>query len=382
MHASTSIAHWHILKSKVIKPSGWDDPIAHRWRSILEMNWDKVLDKPSPLVVDATSKQLSMQRALLRASRSHPQEDPLRSTKRTLHIPSSRLGHNKNIHTTVEPLRGSDAPGDKADKHHRLDRSKVRRIIHGRRSTWVEKFLVRWEPETCTFGDTLDHYQLGFYIVSITSLEKTIFSHSLQPFVSAKRLDQAKRRALRRPPLTTRCIVQYAPSPHDPRHILSIAGRAQALDIFLAREALSLPPPNPLAKVEQCPPPIKRSLSVQAPTRTMRGKHPGRGRAPSRTHAGGEHTSPASFARQPRRPHNDLLHIVTVEGDPDRDSIPRPRPYNSLVPPASPWNTHGKCMFGIHMHIGAAISPTLLSPQRYKWLHETHLRLHNHTDFT
>jgi hypothetical protein len=39
-------------------------------------------------------------------------------------------------------------------------------------------------------------------------------------------------------------------------------------------------------------------------------------------------------------------------------------------------------MIGIHSHNGAAISPTLLSPQRYEWLHETYSRLHNHTDFT
>ena len=95
-----------------------------------------------------------------------------------------------------------------------------------------------------------------------------------------------------------------------------------------------------------------------------------------------EHTPPTSSDRQPRQPHNDLLYIVTVEGDPDRDSIPRPKPYTSLVPPTSPWNTHGKCMIGVYNHIGATISPTLLSLERYKWLHETHSRLHNHTDFT
>ncbi len=39
-------------------------------------------------------------------------------------------------------------------------------------------------------------------------------------------------------------------------------------------------------------------------------------------------------------------------------------------------------MIRIHSHIGAAISPTLLSRERHKWLHETHSRLHNHTDFT
>jgi hypothetical protein len=36
--ASTSIDHWHIFKRKVAKLSGWDDPIAHRRRSILEMD--------------------------------------------------------------------------------------------------------------------------------------------------------------------------------------------------------------------------------------------------------------------------------------------------------------------------------------------------------
>ena len=70
-----------------------------------------------------------------------------------------------------------------------------------------------------------------------------------------------------------------------------------------------------------------------------------------------------------------------MEGDPDRNSIPRPKPYTSLVQPTSPLNTHGKCMIGVHSHTWTAISPTLLSPERYKRLHETHSRLHNHTDF-
>ncbi len=39
-------------------------------------------------------------------------------------------------------------------------------------------------------------------------------------------------------------------------------------------------------------------------------------------------------------------------------------------------------MIGIHSHTGTAISPTRLSMERYKWLHETHRRLHNHMDFT
>jgi hypothetical protein len=39
-------------------------------------------------------------------------------------------------------------------------------------------------------------------------------------------------------------------------------------------------------------------------------------------------------------------------------------------------------MIAVHNHTEAAISSTLLYPERYTWLHETHSRLHNHTDFT
>ena len=86
---------------------------------------------------------------------------------------------------------GIDALDDKAVIHHILAHSEPMRIRYGRRSTWIEEFLVRWEPETCTFGDALEQYRLGFDIVTITSLEKNIPFHSLQPFVSAKRLDRA-----------------------------------------------------------------------------------------------------------------------------------------------------------------------------------------------
>ena len=134
------------------------------------------------------------------------------------------------------------------------------------------------------------------------------------------------------------------------------------------------------SKVEPRSPPIKHSSSAQAPTRNKRGTHscpppPFRG-------VSLDHTPPTSPARQPRRPHNDLLHIFTVEGDPDRDYIPRHGPYTFLVTLTSPWNAHGKCMIGVHIHVGAAISPTLLSPERYTRLHATHSRLHNATDFT
>jgi hypothetical protein len=39
-------------------------------------------------------------------------------------------------------------------------------------------------------------------------------------------------------------------------------------------------------------------------------------------------------------------------------------------------------MIGVQIYTKAAISPALLSPEGHKWLHETPLQLHNHTDFT
>ena len=80
--------------------------------------------------------------------------------------------------------------------------------------------------------------------------------------------------------------------------------------------------------------------------------------------------------------HNDLLHIVTMEGDPDWDSVLGPKPYTFLVPINSPWNNNGKNMIGVHNHTGAAIPPTLFSPKRYQWLYDTHSRLQNHKNFT
>ena len=38
-------------------------------------------------------------------------------------------------------------------------------------------------------------------------------------------------------------------------------------------------------------------------------------------------------------------------------------------------------MIGVHNSNGAATSPTLISPQRYDWLHAAHTRLNQGTDF-
>jgi hypothetical protein len=43
-----------------------------------------------------------------------------------------------------------------------------------------------------------------------------------------------------------------------------------------------------------------------------------------------------------------------------------------MVPPTSPWNRLDRDMIGIHLPSGMIISPTLISPERYKWLHAAH----------
>jgi hypothetical protein len=152
-------------------------------------DWGTLPDKPSPLVVDNASKQLSIRRALLRAARAHLIGRPAQAAKITLYIPNNRPGHKRKTRNTVKPLRGSDAPGDKATIHHIIARSEPGRIKHGRRSTWVNEFLERWEQEECTFGEALEQYRLGFDIASITGKDDQVPSGLLQPFVTAKRIE-------------------------------------------------------------------------------------------------------------------------------------------------------------------------------------------------
>jgi hypothetical protein len=156
-----------------------------------------------------------------------------------------------------------------------MAQSEPRCVRHGRRKTWVKEFLVQWGPEYCTFGNALELYYRGFDIVSISSLENPTLSQDLLPFVATKRPTRAHRRSLRRPPLSTKCMVQFAPSPQGPLHIRSITGGPQALDDFLAKEHLPLSPLHPPVETSSRLTPIRRSSSAQAPTRTKR-----RGAAP------------------------------------------------------------------------------------------------------
>ena len=330
-------------------------------------DWDFLPDRPSPLAVDMAAKQLSIERSLARRATTHAIATGTRHTRIFLNFPAKEQGPPRQTcskcgrPTTIEPLKGSDAPGDKASIQQILARNEPRRVRHNRRSTWVEEFLVQWGPEHCTFGEALEQYNLGFDIVSITSLEDTVPTQNLLPFVAAKRPTSVQRRDHRRPPLTTTCVVQFAPPPQGPLHLRSIAGGPQALDTFLERGPL---PPSTLptrVDISARSTPIKRSSSAQAPTRAkLRAAAPPASPSRGNHHGGG--TTPSSPARLPRRPHSNLLLIILEEGDPNRDSIPRAGPYASMVPPTSPWNRLGRDMIGVHTPSGSIISPTLISP--------------------
>jgi hypothetical protein len=54
---------------------------------------------------------------------------------------------------TIEPLRGSDASGETVSISLVLAKCTPHRIKHNRRSTYVEEFLVQWDPEECTLRE-------------------------------------------------------------------------------------------------------------------------------------------------------------------------------------------------------------------------------------
>ncbi len=111
---------------------------------------------------------------------------------------------------------------------------------------------------------------MGFDIKSISSLEDSTISQDLLPFVATKRPTRAQRRSLRRPPLSTSCIVHLAPPPQEPLRIRSIVGGPQALDDFLAKKPLPLATLTTPVETLPRPTPNTRNSSAQAPTLTKR----------------------------------------------------------------------------------------------------------------
>jgi hypothetical protein len=113
--------------------------------------WDSLPDRPSPLAVDTATKQLSIESSLSKRAAALAAAANTNRTRIFLHFPAKgkaktprgQTGAKRIRSTTIEPLRGIDAPGDKASIQQILARSEPRRIRHNRRSTWVEEFLVQ-----------------------------------------------------------------------------------------------------------------------------------------------------------------------------------------------------------------------------------------------
>ena len=178
-------------------------------------DWKSFPVRPSTLVVDRATKQLSVESSRERRATTHAVADGTHRTRILLNFPSKgrakpprrQTSSKRGRPTTIDPFRGSDAPGDKASIQQIKARTEPRRVRHGRCSTWVEEFLVQWGPEHCTFGEALEQYYLGFDIESITSLETTVSSQDLLLFVATKRPTKIHRRSRRRIPLSTNCVV-------------------------------------------------------------------------------------------------------------------------------------------------------------------------------
>ncbi len=239
----------------------------------------------------------------------------------------------------------------------------------------MEESLVQWDPEDCTLQEAQIQQAQGFIITSITSLEEGVPTPLIEAATATKRPRDRPKNSERLPP-DTKCRVQFAPSPQGPTHIRTIRGGGAALDAFLLTETSRppTPPPGPSERIGLTP--ITRGPRVHTSSRTRRGSTTPPPQPPTR-----RQNPPSSPAKPPRRTHTGLLQIITEEGDPDKDSTPREGPYVFLVPPTLPWNTLGTDMIGVHNSSGAATSPTLISPQRYEWLHAAHTRLNQGTDF-
>jgi len=108
------------------------------------------------------TRQHYIKSALTRHPRNPTERNAVPIAKLILHFPSPRRRKadkrkadlKRKARTTIEPLRGSDANGENAGVNLVLERCTPRRIKHNRRSTFVEEFLVQWDPEDCTLQET------------------------------------------------------------------------------------------------------------------------------------------------------------------------------------------------------------------------------------
>ena len=139
---------------------------------MMNPDWDSLPERPFPLAVDRATKTLSIEIALAQRAVTWAYANATHNARTVLNFPTRgksgaprrRATYKRGRATTIKPLRGSDAPGEKVSIQQVLAQSEPRRVRHGRRSTWEEEFLVQWGPGHCTFGEALEQYYLGFDI--------------------------------------------------------------------------------------------------------------------------------------------------------------------------------------------------------------------------
>ena len=129
--SSKDHTQWLSLCQKPTVPYGPDYSTAPRWRTLMGQDWGSLPDRPSPLAVDRATKQLSIESALSQWAATRASTREHQHGRIMLNIPAKKkkgASHRRNSDkrrrpTTIEPIRGSDALGDKASIQRILARS-------------------------------------------------------------------------------------------------------------------------------------------------------------------------------------------------------------------------------------------------------------------
>jgi hypothetical protein len=156
--SAKNLEEWRRLKPKISGPEAIDLSIAPRWRDIFAPAWGTLPERPSPHAISKASRQPTMMEALGNIPPPTAQSTDREGTRIVLrHFkPRRKKGFKRNPASkrkptpTIEPLRGSDAPGGNASILSILARAEQRKVKHNRRFTYVEELLVQWGPEICT----------------------------------------------------------------------------------------------------------------------------------------------------------------------------------------------------------------------------------------
>ncbi len=138
--SSTNQSQCSSLRSKLTLSQRLAYYIAPRWRTILNPEWGSLLDRPSPMAPDIATKQFSIESALSQWAATRATSRDTQHARIMLNFPTKerigtshrRKSDKRRRPTTVEPVKGSDAPGDKATIKRILARSEPRRVRHGR----------------------------------------------------------------------------------------------------------------------------------------------------------------------------------------------------------------------------------------------------------